>query len=193
MNQLPRAFFDRPTPLVARALLGQRLVRVRDGQRLGGLIVETEAYGGSDDEASHAFRRTPRSEIMYGPPGYAYIYFIYGMYFCLNAVTDADGRPGAALIRGIVPDAGVEVMRGLRDGAPIHRLADGPGKLCRALGITRDQNGLDLTTSQELFIEAGKTVPEGRIVATSRIGVRGDALAHGRPWRFVWRCAAINA
>lgn len=193
MDRLPRSFYDRPTPAVARALLGQRLVRVLDGRRLSGLIAEVEAYGGPDDEASHAFRRTPRSAIMYGPPGHAYVYFIYGMYFCLNVVTEADGRPGAVLIRAIVPQEGIEIMRGRRGGADDRHLADGPGKLCRALDITRAQNGLDLTTSPELFIEAGVAVDEAEIVATPRIGVRGNADALVRPWRFVWRAAGLSA
>lgn len=193
MDRLPRAFYDRPTPAVARALLGQRLVRVLDGRRLSGLIVEVEAYGGPDDEASHAFRRTPRSAIMYGPPGHAYVYFIYGMYFCLNVVTEADGRPGAVLIRAIVPQEGIEIMRRHRGRVDDRRLADGPGKLCRALGITRAQNGLDLTADPELFIEPGVAVDEAEIVATPRIGVRGDADALARPWRFVWLAAGLNA
>ncbi|MGC8782383.1 MAG: DNA-3-methyladenine glycosylase [Anaerolineae bacterium] len=193
MACLPRSFYDRPTPVVARALLGQRLVRVLEGQRLSGLICEAEAYGGPDDEASHAFRRTPRSAIMYGPPGHAYVYFIYGMYFCLNVVTEADGRPGAVLIRAIVPQEGIETMRRRRQVAGDRHLADGPGKLCLALGITRDQNGLDLTTGGELFIETGVAVPAAEIAATPRIGVRGDADALGRPWRFVWRPRGLSA
>lgn len=193
MTRLSRAFFDRETPVVARALLGQRLVRVLAGQRLSGLIVETEAYGGPDDQASHAFRRTPRSAIMFGPPGHAYVYFIYGMYFCLNAVTEADGRPGAVLIRALAPQEGLALMRSRRGNAPERRLADGPGKLCLALGITRAQNGLDLTASDELFIEAGVGAPDEQICATPRIGVRGDAGARERPWRFVWRPGPLSA
>jgi len=187
MTPLPRIFFDRETPAVARALLGQRLVRVLNGQRLSGLIVETEAYGGADDQASHAFRRTPRSAIMFGPPGHAYVYFIYGMYFCLNAVTEADGRPGAVLIRALAPQEGLPFMRAQRGAVSDRRLADGPGKLCRALAITRDQNGLDLTANAELFVEAGEAVADGQVAVTPRIGVRGDATARKRPWRFVWR------
>jgi DNA-3-methyladenine glycosylase len=189
MSRLPRAFFDRATLAVARALLGQRLVRMLDGQRLSGLIAEVEAYGGPDDEASHAFRRTPRSAIMYGPPGLAYVYFIYGMYFCLNAVTERDGQPGAVLIRAIVPDEGRTIMRGRRPGVPDERLADGPGKLCLALGITREQSGLDLVTGDELFFEAARAVPESDVESTARIGVRGDQRARSRLWRLVWRRA----
>lgn len=193
MTRLLRAFFDRPTPVVARDLLGRRLVRVLDGQRLSGLIVEAEAYGGPDDAASHAHRRTPRSAIMYGPPGHAYVYFIYGMYFCLNVVTEADGRPGAVLIRAIAPQEGIEIMRRHRGGVPDRHLADGPGKLCRALGITAGHNGLDLIASPELFIEEGVPAAAAEVAATPRIGVRGDADALGRLWRFVWRPPGLSA
>jgi DNA-3-methyladenine glycosylase len=190
MIRLPRAFFERDSATVARALLGQRVVRVLDDQRVGGLICETEAYGGADDQASHAYRRTPRSAIMYGPPGYAYVYFIYGMHFCLNAVTEADGQPGAVLIRAIAPDEGIAIMHGRRDRVSERSdrsLTDGPGKLCQALGIARAQNGIDLTTSAELFVEAGVTVADDQVEITPRIGVRGDDIARGRLWRFVWR------
>lgn len=193
MIRLPRTFFERDSATVARALLGQRLVRVLDGQRVGGLICETEAYGGADDQASHAYRRTPRSAIMYGPPGYAYVYFIYGMHFCLNAVTEADGQPGAVLIRAIAPDEGITIMRSRRvrvsehSERSDHNLTDGPGKLCQALGIARAQNGIDLTASAELFVEAGGAVADDQVVITPRIGVRGDELARGRLWRYVWR------
>ena len=187
MPPLPRAFFGCATVTVARALLGQRLVRRLDGARLSGLICETEAYGGADDAASHAFRRTPRSAIMYGPPGYAYVYFIYGMHYCLNAVTEEEGQPGAVLIRGFVPEEGIAIMAARRGGADAGQLANGPGKVCQALGITRALNGADLTTSAELFIEPGLSVPETAIAITPRVGVRGDAVAVARPWRFVWQ------
>jgi DNA-3-methyladenine glycosylase len=194
MTRLPRSFFDRDTLGVARDLLGQRLVRVLDGERLSGLICETEAYGGPDDEASHAYRRTSRSAIMYGPPGFAYVYFIYGVHFCLNAVTEADGRPGAVLLRAIVPGEGIASMQTRRGGfRGAQGLADGPGKLCRAFGITREQNGLDLVTSDQLFIEAGAAAPEAQVEVTPRIGVRGDAAVRGRLWRFMWRIHAILA
>jgi DNA-3-methyladenine glycosylase len=187
VTRLPRAFYERDSETVARALLGQRVVRVLDDQRVGGWICETEAYGGADDQASHAHRRTPRSAIMYGPPGYAYVYFIYGMHFCLNAVTEADGQPGAVLIRAIVPDEGVAIMRDRRGRVSQRALTDGPGKLCQALGITRAQNGIDLTANAELFVEAGVGVADDQLEITPRLGVRGDELARGRLWRFVWR------
>ncbi len=186
-HQLSRSFYEQPTVAVARGLLGQRLVRVlSDGCRLSGRICETEAYGGPDDEASHAYRRTPRSAIMYGPAGHAYVYFIYGMYYCLNAVTECDGQPGAVLIRGLAPDEGIALLRRHRPGAHDAHLADGPGKLCQAFDITVASNGIDLTTSPQLFIEAVSPVPDERILSTPRIGVRGDADARGRPWRFIW-------
>jgi DNA-3-methyladenine glycosylase len=191
--RLERAFFSRDTVTVARALIGQRLVRVVAGARLGGLICETEAYAGPDDPASHAYHRTPRSTIMYGPPGYAYVYFIYGMYFCLNAVTEADGKPGAVLLRAVLPLEGIESMRTRRPGVRDSRLTDGPGKLCAALGITGAQNGLDLCTSKELFLESGSHVPDDAMVATPRVGVRGDAGALSRPWRFVWHPAPTGS
>jgi DNA-3-methyladenine glycosylase len=188
-DRLERPFFARDTVSVARALLGQRLVRVVDGARLSGLICEVEAYAGPDDAASHAYRRTPRSAIMYGPPGHAYVYFIYGMYFCLNAVTEADGHPGAVLLRAILPLDGIETMRERRPGVRDSQLSDGPGKLCTALGISAAQNGLDLCTSEELFLETGAAVPDAAVTVTPRVGVRGDAGAVSRPWRFVWRPA----
>ena len=183
---LSRAFYERDTTVVARDLLGQTLVRVLDGQRLSGLICETEAYGGPEDAASHAHRYTPRSAIMYGPPGYAYVYFIYGMHFCLNAVTESEGRAGAVLIRALLPREGIAAMRARRPGFPDSRLANGPGKLCLALEITGLHNSLDLTVPGDLCIESGLAVPDGEVSTTPRVGVRGDQNALARPWRFVW-------
>jgi DNA-3-methyladenine glycosylase len=188
-DRLARPFFARDTVTVARALLGQRLVRIAGGARLSGLVCEAEAYAGPDDAASHAYRLTPRSAIMYGPPGHAYVYFIYGMYFCLNAVTEADGHPGAVLLRALLPLEGIETMRERRPGVRDSQLTDGPGKLCAALGISAAQNGLDLCSSEELFLEAVAAVPDAAVVVAPRVGVRGDAGAVSRPWRFVWRPA----
>jgi DNA-3-methyladenine glycosylase len=195
MSVLPRSFFARDTVVVARALLGQRLVRVLDGHQLSGIISETEAYRGADDRASHAYRLTPRSAIMYGLPGIAYVYFIYGRNFCLNVVTESSGEPGAVLIRGLRPETGMEIMRARRGFAPSpwpgrradRGLADGPGKLCQALDIDGRMNGTDLTLPGELCIEKGQLVAEAQVVVTPRVGVRGDDEALGRPWRFLWR------
>lgn len=189
---LSRSFYARDSVTVARALLGQCLVRVLHGVCLAGQIVETEAYAGPDDPASHAYRCTPRSSIMYGPPGYAYVYFIYGTHHCLNAVTEADGIPGAVLIRALIPQEGLGLMRqnrgmsSLPDALSERGITDGPGKLCQALGITLSENGLDLTESAQLFIETGVAVPTHEIEATPRIGIRGDEETRARRWRFVW-------
>ena len=187
-TRLARAFYARDTLIVARALLGQRLVRSVDGQRCSGLISEVEAYTGPDDEASHAFRRTPRSAIMYGPPGHAYVYFIYGANFCMNAVAkSAEQAAGAVLLRAILPQEGIDLMRQRRGAVPDRHLTDGPGKLCKALAIDRTLYGADLTTSAELVIEEGLDVPEAEVSQSARIGVVGDDLALARPWRFIWR------
>jgi DNA-3-methyladenine glycosylase len=190
MTRLPRDFYARDTLIVSRALLGQRLVHVVAGRRCSGLICETEAYRGPEDRASHAFRRTPRSAIMYGPPGYAYVYFIYGSSFCLNTVAKSAGQEaGAVLIRGLIPEEGLEWMRARRGSAQERHLTDGPGKLCQALGIDRSLNGADLTNGDELFIEEGVAVALGAISQSARVGVVGDELAVGRPWRYLWKPA----
>ena len=172
-------------------MLGQRLVRIVDGVRLAGRICETEAYGGADDPSSHAYRRTARSAIMFGPPGVAYVYFIYGTHHCLNAVTEPDGAAGAVLIRALFPVENLPEMRRRRGlppaaAAPLRGVADGPGKLCRALDITLAQNGVDLANSDELFVEEDQLAAEEFVRVTSRIGVGGDEEARSRPWRFLW-------
>jgi DNA-3-methyladenine glycosylase len=166
--KLDRGFYDRPCLKVARALVGKHLVR----GALGGRIVEVEAYVHEEDQAAHSrFGRTERTRIMYGPPGHAYVFLIYGMYDCFNVVCEPEHSPAAVLVRAIEPHPGTP------DGT------DGPGKLCRALGITRAHNGADLC-GDELWIEdrGGK---RPRIVATPRIGVdyAGDWAL--KPWRFV--------
>ncbi|MBS1251927.1 MAG: putative 3-methyladenine DNA glycosylase [Anaerolineales bacterium] len=181
-----RDFFTRATLEVARDLLGCRLVRILDEQRVSGTIVETEAYVGEDDQASHAsIGRTPRNEVMYGPPGYAYVYLIYGMHHCLNVVTEYEGFPAAVLIRGLRPDEGIDVMRLYRPNRPDSELTDGPGKLCQALTIDRSLNGTDLVAGDELFLEPGDPINAGQVKRTPRIGVRGDEAALTAPWRFV--------
>ena len=140
---LPRDFFARPTLLVARELLGQRLVRHWEGQRLAGRIVEVEAYIGMDDLASHArFGKTKRNAAMFGPPGCAYVYLIYGMYACLNLVTEAENFPAAVLIRALEPIEGIEIQQQRRGASVALRdLARGPGRLCQALAIDRSLDG----------------------------------------------------
>lgn len=181
-SPLPRSFYRRPTLTVARELIGALLVRRLDnGSQLIGKIVETEAYIGEEDPACHAARgRTPRNAIMYGPPGYAYIYFTYGMHYCLNAVTEEEGFPAAVLIRALEPVEGLETMRKFYGRSQVSRLTNGPGKLCRAFALDKSLNGADLC-GDLLFIAAGEPAPEQNIAVTPRIGIRA-----GReyPWRF---------
>jgi DNA-3-methyladenine glycosylase len=182
--RLGRSFFARPTLTVARSLLGQRLVRIYRGERLGGLITECEAYIGEDDLASHAARgRTKRTEVMYGAAGHAYIYFTYGMHWMLNIVADQLDYPAAVLIRALDPREGTETMRQLRGREP---LADGPAKLCQALAIDGNLNGADLTTSEQLFVERMRRLPDARVRYTSRVGIDyAGPVARERLWRMV--------
>jgi len=184
---LNRDFYAAPTLQVARALLGQRLVRLWQGQRLSGRIVEVEAYIGREDQASHARRgRTPRNAAMFGPPGHAYVYLIYGMYHCLNLVTETAGFPAAILIRALEPLEGVALMQAQRGQAAWRDLLRGPGRLCQALHIDLSLNGADVCSpTHGLWAEADAAVPEDRVLTTPRIHVRGDAESLARPWRFV--------
>jgi len=188
VKRLPRQFYARPTLTVARELLGQRLVRALDGGRLAGQIVEVEAYLGEADQASHARPgRTLRNAPMYGPPGHAYVYFIYGMYYCLNAVTERRGSPAAVLIRALEPLEGLEAMRRHRPGRSDRDLTSGPGKLCQALAIDRTLNRADLCHGDALWIEADAPLTDEQVATSSRIGVRGDPRALVAPWRFFVR------
>ncbi|MDE1852266.1 MAG: DNA-3-methyladenine glycosylase [Thaumarchaeota archaeon] len=175
-----RGFFERYTPLVARELLGLRLVRRVDGQRVSGMIVETEAYRGSSDPASHAYKgRTARNSVMFGPPGHAYVYFTMGMHFCLNVTTEPTGIPAAVLIRAIEPLEGVDSMKRLRGLDKVERLASGPGNLTRAMGIDKSLDGEDLVNSDRLSVEDGKGV--GKVGVSTRVGIgEGQSLK----WRF---------
>jgi DNA-3-methyladenine glycosylase len=178
-RRLPRSFFQRYTPTVAKGLLGCRLVRVIDGKRLSGIIVETEAYRGSGDPASHAFRgRTPRNELMFGPPGHAYIYFTMGMHYCLNVTTEPEGIPAAVLLRALQPIEGVEAMMENRGVKDVRRLAAGPGNLTKALRIDMRLGGEDLCSSERLFFEHGEAL---RVASSARVGVSSGRT---RRWRF---------
>lgn len=170
---LPRSFFARPTVEVARDLLGCRLHRTVDGEERVARVVETEAYCGTDDLACHASKgRTPRTAPMFGPAGHAYVYFIYGMHHCLNAVTEG-GRGAAVLFRAIEPLAGI----------PEGRRTSGPGLLTRALSIDKALNEHDLTSGDGLWLEAGDG-PVGPVETGPRIGVDYAGEWAGRPWRF---------
>lgn len=171
-NPLPLGFYARETLLVARELLGMHLVRVGPAGRQVGRIVETEAYKGPRDLAAHSARgRTKRTEVMFGPPGHAYVYFIYGFWNCLNVVTAAAGVPHAVLIRALEPIAGVD------------RATHGPGLLCRALHIDRELNGASLL-GDRLWIEKPAAFRPPKVARSARIGVdyAGDWAL--RPWRF---------
>jgi DNA-3-methyladenine glycosylase len=183
---LPRDFYDRSTLTVARELIGARLLRILNGVKLVGLITETEAYISEKDLACHAKAgRTARTAVMYGEPGHAYVYFTYGTHWMLNVVTEREGFPAAVLIRAIQPIEGVEIMTARRSG----RDTFGPGKLCQALGITKSENGVDLTkTTGGLWIEAGLNVPNSRVTKGPRVGLNNTPEPWlSQPWRFLVR------
>jgi DNA-3-methyladenine glycosylase len=190
---LGRSFYLEPTLRVARALLGKVLAHETAAGRVAGRIVEVEAYRGPRDRAAHSFggRRTARNETMWGPPGHAYVYFVYGMHHCVNVVTQPAGVPEAVLLRALEPVDGIELMRtgrGLGD-SPAWRLCRGPGALCRALGLTRADDGIDLVSGPLRILDA-PGVPAAQVARTPRIGVAyagADAL---RPWRFLVRGSA---
>lgn len=180
-KKLDRDFYLRPTLEVAQDLLGKYLVYNNKGQIISVRLVEVEAYIGEDDPACHAaVGKTARNEIMYGTGGFIYIYFIYGMYFCLNIVTESVGYPAAVLIRGAEPIEGIEIMRENYPDAKNGRYTYGPGKLCKALGLTREKNGLDLT-GNSLYLE-NREYKVKRIKKTTRIGIK---KATRRQWRFL--------
>jgi DNA-3-methyladenine glycosylase len=185
---LPRSFYARPTLQVARELLGTRLVRLEGGVRLAGIIVEAEAYCGEQDLGCHAKAgRTPRTEVMYGPPGHAYVYFTYGMHWLFNCVTMPEGSPEAVLIRAIVPVEGLEQIAERRGHQPHELWTDGPAKLTQALNIDGAQNGVDLTrTGSPVFLEAGETIPDERVTIGPRVGLNTVPEPwKSKPWRFL--------
>jgi DNA-3-methyladenine glycosylase len=171
-TKLSQSFYRRKTKTVAKELLGKRLVRIYRGRRLSGWITEVEAYLGVKDRACHSFgdRRTPRTEMMYQVGGHAYIYFIYGMYNCFNVVTEKEDVPEAVLIRALEPVEGIETMQKFRKNQKLQALTNGPGKLAQALQLTRDLNGLSLT-SDILFLEDAPRIKPSRISKRTRIGV----------------------
>ena len=180
---LPRSFYARDTVTVARELLGKEIVHRGDAGVTSGIIVETEAYPGGEDLASHsAAGITDRTRVIFGPPGHAYVYLCYGMYWCLNFVVEREGAPGCVLIRALEPLKGMEIMRRRRPRAKSDReVANGPGKLTMALGITRRENGVDLTRGSLTVHTHGGEVPFD-IAVTPRIGITKCA---DLPLRFV--------
>jgi DNA-3-methyladenine glycosylase len=185
---LPRAFYTLADVVtVARRLLGRLLVvPARDGTRVSGIIVETEAYRGPEDRASHAYgdRRTQRTETMYAKGGTAYVYFVYGMYHQFNVVTNSEAIPHAVLVRALEPAEGIERMRRRRRGQPDRNLTSGPGKLCIALGIDRRLDRADLLDSR-IFLEEGRgALPPAAIACGPRIGIDYAGEWVEKPWRF---------
>jgi DNA-3-methyladenine glycosylase len=177
-RRLERSFFARGSVELAPELLNKVLV----AGPCAGRIVEVEAYR-ADDPASHSYRgRTPRNAVMFGPAGHLYVYFTYGMHFCANVVAAWEGDAQAVLLRSLVPLRGVELMRQRRGGRPDRNLADGPGKLCQALGIDRRHDGVDLCTDSELAVVDDGTPPPPTPRITSRVGIR---LATDQPWRWL--------
>jgi len=168
---LPRIYFNRPTLTVARSLIGKYLVRAIDGRIFAGKIVEVEAYVGPEDKACHASKgRTQRTDVMFGPGGVAYVYLIYGMYHCLNVVTEREEFPSAVLIRSVEIDG---------------ELIDGPGRLCRALQIDRRLNRVDLTTGESIWFEdRGVLVKKADVRTHPRIGVDYAGTWAKKLWRF---------
>lgn len=187
MSILPCSFYEEEVTIVARALLGMRLVHRRKGKRLSGIILETEAYRGEEDLACHAKSgKTKRNSVMYGPAGNAYIYFTYGMHWCLNAVTGAEGYPAAVLIRSLWPEEGLEQISERRGQFPRGQWCNGPAKLCQAFYIDGTLNGASLCGKKsELWIEEGVRIQEQNVARASRIGI-GSVPEPWRslPWRF---------
>ncbi|MEM6505615.1 MAG: DNA-3-methyladenine glycosylase [Planctomycetota bacterium] len=193
LPRLPRSFCQRDTVTVARALLGQLLVRrLRDGTRLSGLVVETEAYLGPEDQAAHTYNnhRSARNESMWQQAATAYVYFTYGMHHCINVVTRDEQTPQAVLVRALQPVHNPEAMRSRRVKAKHETdLCSGPAKLCQALDIDRGLDGVDLATSKHLWLERARerALPTSRIVVGPRVGIGSRGEWVGKPLRFAVR------
>ena len=184
--KLPHSFYEQKTIDVAKQLLGKYLVRKHPEGKTIGRIVETEAYIGPQDLACHASRgRTARTEVMFGPAGHAYVYFIYGFYNMLNLVTEATNYPAAVLIRAVEPADGIELMKTRRQNGSLRNLASGPGKLCQAFAVDRTLNGADLS-GNVLYVE-DRSEPAAKIRATPRIGVDYAGKWKSKPYRFLIR------
>lgn len=187
---MEREFYERDTLTVARDLLGRAIVHETVEGATVGIIVETEAYKGPEDKASHAYAnlRTGRTEVQFGPKGHAYVYMIYGMYYCLNVTSgEAAGKPEAILVRALEPVDGIKIMARRRkpvSEARLTNLTNGPGKLCMAMGISTQQNGADMCASP-LYIDTGVPVDKARIAQTARINVDYADEWRDLRWRFI--------
>lgn len=186
-SKLHREFYTRPNVLtVARELLGKLLVvPAQNGKRVSGRIVEVEAYRGPQDRAAHSYggRRTKRTEPMYGLGGTAYVFFVYGMYYQFNVVTNVADKPHAVLIRAVEPIEGIELMRKRRGVRPDQNLTNGPGKLCIALGIDGRLDGVDLL-GNKVWLEESEKVPRSQVISGPRIGIDYAEEWKAKPWRF---------
>ena len=180
------AFFRQDTVELARKLLGCLLIHRTPDGAAGGMIVEAEAYVGAIDKACHAYRnRSGRTEIMYHDGGYAYVYLIYGMHHCFNVVTGPEGKGNAVLIRALEPVIGLDLMQQRRNTKTVKHLCSGPGKVCQALGITKNEYGLDLCAADSpLRLIRYRYITDAQIVATPRINVAYAEEAAAWPWRF---------
>jgi len=187
MRKVVRDFYTRPDVLeVARDLLGKKLVVPnRNGARVAGIIVETEAYRGPQDRASHAYngRRTQRTETMYAIGGTAYVYFVYGMYNQFNVVTNVEGIPHAVLVRAVEPVEGLDIIRRRRAGRSEYELTSGPGRLCLAMGIDRSLDNADLLGNR-VWIEEGVSISPRQIARGPRVGIDYAEEWVTKPWRF---------
>lgn len=193
-RRLTRAFFAQPTVKVARQLIGCTLVKIekRNGRvrRIAGIITETEAYCGEEDLACHAHHGlTPRTAVMYGRAGHAYVYFTYGNHWMLCIVTQMENHPHAILVRAIQPTEGLETIARRRRGRLQPQWTNGPGKLTQALAIDGSHNGLDLTAPTAIiFVEAGKPVPDSLVQVGPRVGLGTTPEPWlSKPWRFLAR------
>lgn len=186
--KLTRAFYERDTLTVAKELLGKCLVHHSSEGIAAGRIVEVEAYIGPDDAAAHTYKnlRSGRTNIAFGPGGYAYVYLIYGMHRCFNIVTNTAGKPELVFIRALEPLEGLDLMKCRRKTDDVNKLCNGPGKLCSAMDITRDHYGMDLC-GDALYLVEGGPVCEDDIVSGPRINIDYAGEAKDYPWRFYLR------
>jgi DNA-3-methyladenine glycosylase len=195
-THLTRQYFVQDTRQLARDLLGKRLVRLEDGARTAGIIIEAEAYRGESDLGCHAKAgMTPRTRVMYGPAGHAYVYFTYGMHWMLNFVAEEEGFPAAVLIRAIYPIEGIERIAARRAGRPRTVWTDGPGKLCQALAIDRTLNGHDLCAPEaQLFVETGVQIPDSSVTISPRVGLSNVPEPwKSIPWRFMLKADTVHS
>lgn len=189
--RLDRDFFQRDTVMVARELLGMQFVCIDQGDRIAGIVTETEAYRGEDDLACHARAGlTARTAVMYGPPGHVYTYFTYGMHWLFNIVTEIEGYPGAVLIRGLAPTQGLKKISQRRKARPRSEWTNGPAKVCQAFGIDKTHNGMDIcTTDSSIFVEKRSPISDSSVTYGPRVGLNNVP----EPWKSIpWRFQINN-